>query len=398
MISFGIDNLLEGSPSWKKERIGLVTNHAATTNLLTPSREALLKNGFNIQMLFSPEHGLDVQGADGCEMKNGTDTLTGLPVTSLYSTKLAPSKEDLDQLDLVLFDIPDIGSRFYTYLWTMTHVMEACAKYQKKLIILDRPNPISGNLELAEGPVLEEAQASFIGRWPIPVRHSCTLGELALYFNAVKNIRCDLEVIKCKDWERNQMQPDWGIRFVPTSPAIQSFESMLLYPGLCLLEATNTSEGRGTDYSFCSAGAPWIKGEAIAGILNEMGLDDVLVTPVHFTPSDNHAKFVGEKCGGVQFEVREAGYFQSVSFGLLLIRLIKQMYPKQFAWKPYPTLVNPSGTHHLDKLLGIASSEDLFSLPLPQFIAAITRLTQCSSWKDEVKPFLQYGRNEQMNR
>lgn len=389
-IHFGIDVLINNSPDWKNKRIGLVTNHAATTRDLSPSREALLKHGFNLQKLFSPEHGLDVQGADGHEIKDGKDVLTDLPVISLYSTKLAPAKEDLADLDIMLFDIPDVGVRFYTYLWTMTYVMEACASNQKKIIILDRPNPVSGNMELAEGPILDEAQASFIGRWPIPIRHSCTLGELALYFNATRNINCELEVIKCDGWNRNDLFPDWSIRFIPTSPAIQSFQGMLLYPGLCLLEATNISEGRGTDQSFCSAGAPWINGEAIAGILNDMGLDDVIATPATFKPNDPNSKFYNELCGGVELEVRQPAFFQSVSYGLILTRLIKQMYPHYFEWKPYPTLVNPTGKHHLDKLLGVADSEKIFELPLPKFIAEITRLTQCRSWKEDIAGYLLY--------
>lgn len=390
MIHFGIDALLSNPPSWKSKRIGLVTNHAATTQNLSPSREVLLQQQFNITTLFSPEHGLDVLGADGHQIQDGTDGLTGLPVISLYSHKLAPDAEDLAKLDLLLFDIPDIGSRFYTYLWTLTHLMEACARHGKKLVVLDRPNPISGNLELAEGPILDEAQASFIGRWAIPIRHSCTLGELAMYFNATRNLHCELEVIRCQGWQRNQLQPEWGIPFVPTSPAIQCFESMLLYPGLCLLEATNISEGRGTEYSFRAAGAPWLQGKAIAGILNEMGLDDVSVTAVTFSSSDKNTKYFGENCSGVQLEVHEPHYFQSVSFGMILIRLIRELYPQQFTWKPYVTLVNPTGQQHLDKLLGVANSETLFELPLPRFIAETTRLTQCRGWKEQVEQFLLY--------
>lgn len=390
MIRFGIDVLLADQPAWKTKRIGLVTNHAATTGSLAPSREVLLQQQFNITTLFSPEHGLDVRGADGHRILDGTDGLTGLPVISLYSNKLAPDAEDLAKLDILLFDIPDIGSRFYTYLWTLTHLMEACARQGKKLVVLDRPNPISGNLELAEGPILDESQASFIGRWAIPIRHSCTLGELAMYFNTTRNIQCDLEVIRCQGWQRNQFQPDWGIPFVPTSPAIQCFESMLLYPGLCLLEATNISEGRGTEYSFQAAGAPWMQGKAIAGILNEMGLDEVAVTAITFRSADKNTKYFGENCNGVQLEVREPGYFQSVSYGMILIRLVRELYPQQFAWKPYVTLVNPTGQQHLDKLLGIANSEALFDQPLPKFIAATTRLTQCREWKEQVEKFLLY--------
>ncbi len=387
-IRFGIDRLLHTQPSWKEQRIGFVTNHAATTHDLLPSRKALQEHSFHLVTLFSPEHGLDMVGADGHEMHDGTDLLTGLPVTSLYSSKLAPSSEDLSGIDILLFDIPDVGSRFYTYLWTLTYTMEACAKSGKKLVVLDRPNPISGNLDLAEGPMLDELQASFIGRWAMPVRHSCTLGELALYFNAIKNIGCNLEVISCEGWERNFFQPDWGIRFVPTSPAIQSFETMLLYPGMCLLEATNISEGRGTDRAFTVAGAPWINGTDIAGIFHAMGLDEIEVTALEFTPGDS--KYTGQVCRGIQVSPREPGYFQPVFFGLLLIRVIRERYPEHFAWAPYPTLVNPTGRQHLDKLLGIENSEALFELSLPKFIAAITRLTRCGEWKEAVGEYLLY--------
>ncbi len=388
MIQFGIDILLAQTPEWKNRRIGLVTNHAATTNQLSPSRKALLQHSFHIQKLFSPEHGLDVMGADGHEMKDGMDALTNLPIISLYSTKLAPSDQDLEDLDIVLFDIPDVGSRFYTYLWTMTYVMEACAKNKKKLIILDRPNPVSGDLALAEGPILDIEQASFIGRWPIPIRHSCTLGELALYFNAERNIGCDIEVIKCEGWNREQFQPDWGIPFVPTSPAIQNFQSMLTYPGLCLLEATNISEGRGTNNAFRIAGAPWINGQSLAAMIADIGLDEIHVTAHSFIPSDS--KYKGETCNGILIEVKYPESFQPVYFGLLLIRIIKQSYPQYFDWAPYPTMVNPTGKQHMDKLLGIANSEQLFSLPLPKFIAEITKLTQCRNWAEEMNPYLLY--------
>ncbi len=387
-VSFGIDQLLLSPPEWKSQRIGLITNDAATTFDLEPSRTALLKRGFALQTLFSPEHGLHAMGADGKEIKDGKDPLTGLFIISLYSNKLAPSDEDFSSLDLVLFDIPDIGSRFYTYLWTLTHVMEACAKNAKKLVIADRPNPVSGKMDLVEGPMLDEKEASFIGRWAIPIRHSCTLGELALYFNKVKNIGCNLEVVPCNNWKRNDFQPDWGNRFVPTSPAIQSFESMLFYPGLCLLEATNISVGRGTNAAFRTTGAPWMESRSLAGLLYEMGLDEVGVSVTEFTPSEN--KYVGLLCHGLQLQVRDYGYFQPVSFGMLLLRMIKQMYPKSFSWDTYPTMVNPSGTRHLDKLLGIGNSEEIFDLPLPKFIAEITKLTRCRDWENAVSGFLLY--------
>ena len=228
----GIDRFLRQPEVNKGKRIALVTNNAAQTSEGISSRIALLKNGFTLVKLFSPEHGLTASGADGAFQNNHIDNLTNLPVTSLYGDRLAPAEEDLNDIDIVLFDIPDVGCRFYTYLWTMTHVMETCASFNKQFIVADRPNPIGGNMLQAEGPMLDEENcSSFIGRWSIPVRHSCTLGELANYFAGTKIKSLRLEVIRVGNWQRNQMADDSGLKFIPTSPAIQSLNTALLYPG-----------------------------------------------------------------------------------------------------------------------------------------------------------------------
>lgn len=388
MVAFGIDMLLREQPSWKELRIGMVTNETATTCLLEPSRQALLKAGFNIQLLFSPEHGLDVRGADGHPIKDGNDFLTGLPVISLYGERLAPTATQLSGIDILLFDVPDIGSRFYTYLWTLTYIMETAAACNKKLVILDRPNPVSGNRQLCEGPMLDEANSSFIGRWPMPVRHSCTLGELAFYFNDTRKIGAAIEVIRCNNWQRDMFQPDWGISFVLTSPAIQSFQSMLLYPGLCLLEATNISEGRGTDCSFESAGAPWLHADVLADMLNNMSGGEMTATAIQFTPL--HSKFKGQLCHAVHMKIDDRSCFNAVMNGMILIKLIKSLHPTQFNWATYPTSVNPSGKGHLDKLLGITNSEALFDLPVPAFMAAITKYCRCKEWEEDVRGYLLY--------
>lgn len=390
ILQSGIDALLQSPPSWKKSRIGLVTNEAAKTNTGIASRQALAENGFGLVTLFSPEHGLNMNGPDGHKMPDGSDPLTRLPVVSLYSDKLAPDEADLSQVDLILFDIPDIGCRFYTYLWTLTHVMEACAKYRKPLVVLDRPNPISGLLEKAEGPILAASEASFIGRWPVPIRHSATLGELALYFNASRQLGLSLEVIRCRGWNREMYQPDWALPFVPTSPAIQNFAAMLLYPGICLLEATNLSEGRGSAFSFTAIAAPWLQPEPLAAALRHISLDTIQARPVQFTPDNPHAKFCGQACRGVQL-IPEAGYELSpVLFGLHAIRLIKDSYPDDFRWQPYPTLVNPDGTGHLEKLLGQPGMTALFSLPLAKFHAQVAGLTRCKQWENTISPYLLY--------
>lgn len=388
MLQFGIDQIIQQNPSWKQLRIGMVTNEAAQTRDGIASRKALLQAGFNITSLFSPEHGLDVKGADGHAMSDGIDSLTDLPVISLYGERLAPDELHLQHIDVLLFDVPDVGSRFYTYLWTLTHVMESAAKYKKPLVILDRPNPISGILELAEGPFLDEVNSSFIGRWSMPIRHSLTLGELALYFNATKNIGTNIEVVPCEGWKREQFQPEWEIPFVATSPAIQSFEAMLLYPGLCLLEATNLTEGRGTNHSFTSMGAPWLQAERIATMLNDISGGEFSAHPISYAPK--HSKYKGQQCNAVHLKVHDNIGFRPVLTGLICIRLIKTLHPETFEWATYPTSVNPTGKNHLDKLTGISNSEQLFDLPFPAFITAITKETNARAWKEMVRSATMY--------
>jgi uncharacterized protein YbbC (DUF1343 family) len=391
-IQYGIDVLLAQQPDWKSKRMALVTNHAATTSRFVPSRVALLQEGFNIVKLFSPEHGLDTTGADGHAMGNSIDTLTRLPVISLYGDKLKPVHEDLADIDLVLFDIPDIGSRFYTYLWTMSHVLEACAACNIPFIIADRPNPLSGNLMRAEGPMLDEMHcSSFIGRWSIPVRHSCTLGELARYFNVSRGINCRLEVIPCVNWRRSMYHPDCSHSFVPLSPAIPGFEAALLYPGLCFLEATNCSEGRGTATPFRIAGAPWLQADETARLLNKMIpaiSNNVYVRPVVFTPTEG--KYTGLPCNGVMLHVTDPSFLLPVATGWLLIRIIKELHPHHFQWADYPTHVNPSGKKHLDLLSGISNAEILFDTALPHFVDAIKKHTVVNDWALRIQPYLMY--------
>ncbi|MFZ2785268.1 MAG: DUF1343 domain-containing protein [Sediminibacterium sp.] len=387
-VYFGIDQLLKVNPTWKQDKIGLITNEAATSNQGAASRKLLQEAGFNLVKLFSPEHGLSATGADGEAIHDGIDELTDLPIISLYGKKLAPGEEDLYELDLVIFDVPDIGVRFYTYLSTLTYAMQACAAARKRIIVLDRPNPISGNMELVEGPWLEEACSSFIGRWPMPVRHSCTLGELARYFNVSQQIGAELEIIPCTNWNRNSFQPDWETPFIPTSPAIRSFQSMLLYPGLCLLEATNLNEGRGTDFAFQLLGAPWLNNKVLAAQLNNLMAEDLHTEAVTYLPTTH--QFAGEQCKGLRFTVKDPNGFKPVFFGMLLLKMIRDSHPREFSWHTYKTNVNPNGLKHLDKLLGIPNSEALYELPFPEFLRKITQLTTIPSWKEDMDPYLLY--------
>ena len=386
MIKFGISVLLNQKPNWSNRNIALVTNSAAKTEAGVSSHIALIKAGFNIKKLFSPEHGFDTKGADGQKMADGIDPETKLPIVSLYGEKLKPNTEDLRDIDLVLFDIPDVGARFYTYLWTLTYLLEVCKEQHKPLVILDRPNPIGLNLAQCEGPMLDEQNcSSFIGRWNIPLRHSCTLGELALYFNTTKNIHAELTVIKCEQLSRADFFPNWGIDFVPTSPAIDSFNTAILYPGLGLLEATNLTEGRGTDKSFQMVAAPWLTN---TDFITERFKTVLEIQPISTIPK--HAKYAEENCHGLFFSPKNYLEFNAVKTGLLLIKLIKDAYPVEFKWQPYLTNANPTGTKHLDKLLGIANSEDLFELPLSVFENTINELCKVSDFQQKIKPYLFY--------
>jgi len=380
----GVDQLLVQENKFQDYRLALVTNNVASISTGESSRTALLKAGFKIIKLFSPEHGLSAKGEDGAFQSNSFDALTQLPVISLYGDHLKPAPEELYDIDMVLFDIPDIGCRFYTYLWTMTYVMEACAACKKPLIILDRPNPLGGDLERAEGPLLDEERCrSFIGRWNIPVRHSCTMGELATYFAAKRIMNVDLTVIKVQNWNRKQtvLEADWI--FTPTSPAILDAETALLYAGMGLLEGINVNEGRGTGSPFKVCGAPWINGEQLNRVLMDSRLPGIKSTAITYIPS--HGLYAGEKCQGLKFILTDHHLFTPVKTGLQLLQCIISLYPGQCNERLYPTVANPTGKGHLDKLTGVHRSfEKIGEGEIPSTIL------QQKDWKEIISPYLLY--------
>jgi uncharacterized protein YbbC (DUF1343 family) len=351
----GIDVFLQDPEVNKNSRFAIVTNNAAFTSDRILSRLALVEKGFNLVKIFSPEHGISVKGADGSYQNDSIDIKTALPIISLYGDRLMPTEDDLKDIDIVLFDIPDVGCRFYTYLWTMTYVMEACAKYNKPLIILDRSNPIGGNIEMAEGPMLDEKNcASFIGRWSIPIRHSCTLGELATYFSKKKIKGLDLKVISVKNWSRDQITND----FYPTSPAIQNVSTALVYPGMGLFEGINVNEGRGTDKPFLQFGAPWVNADELHLELNNKKIFGIDLRACSYVPTDSLYK--GETCNGLELNLTDANKFYPVAFGVDLISALFKLFPREIKERAYITNVNPTGGGHLDKLLGIKNAFELF--------------------------------------
>jgi uncharacterized protein YbbC (DUF1343 family) len=366
----------------KSNRWGMLTNEAAKTNGGEASRLFLLKHGFQIVRLFSPEHGLSVRQADGESVGDQTDVLTGLPVVSLYGQRMKPLPEQLEGLDGIIFDIPDVGCRFYTYLWSMTYMMEACSEARIPLIILDRPNPIGGDLSLCEGPMLDEIHcSSFIGRWNIPVRHGCTLGELALFFQKTRLPQLELIVLPCKIPDRRKSFFETGTIFVPTSPAIQDAETALLYPGTGLLEGIQISEGRGTNRPFKQAGAPWIDAEKWKSDIKKSRAIGVEISEVQFMPQ--WGLFAGQTCYGLGFQVKDPSVFRPVSFGLLLIECLFRCFPDYIGERAYRTAANPDGSHHLDRLTGVHQS--FLKLRTGEPLT-----TDCASWHDLIGPYRLY--------
>lgn len=375
---------------------GMVTNDAArcARNSEEFSRKALYESGFPLKQLFAPEHGISRYGADGQAIEDESDPVTGLSVCSLYGKRMRPEKELLEPLDGIIFDIPDIGTRFYTYIWTLSHLMEACSDANKPLIILDRMNPVSGSLAISEGPVLDvDTCGSFLGRAPVPLRHSLTTGEFALWLSEKWNLNLQLGIIPLKGWKRERFWPDSNQPFVPTSPAMPSFESTLCYPGTALFEATNLSAGRGTPIPFQHIGARWLKPSQVIRDLTKksysgLELPGVRFNPVTFTPKELPCK--GERCEGIQWTVTDRKAFRPVRTGLALLTVIRHQFPDDFQWNTYPTVANPSGEGHFERLIGSTDIRPALEASPSSFFKKLPDFLKTGSWQKEVLPFLIY--------
>ena len=323
----GLDRLLESPGLLTGQRVGLVTNASAVTDTAVPVVQALAPIS-TLAALFAPEHGLATRVPDGTPVSFAVDSQTVLPVYSLYGELRNPTDAMLQDVDLLLFDIQDVGARFYTYIWTMSHVLEAAARFHLPVMILDRPNPINGLI--CEGPLLQPGYQSFVGRYPIPVRHGMTVGELARLFNETLNLDADLTVIEMEGWRRQMWFDETGLPWVPPSPAMPKLETAIVYPGTCLLEGANVSEGRGTAMPFECLGAPWIDGYALAGALHERALPGVRFRPTSFCPSTS--KYAGEVCHGVYLHVMDRSTFQPLATGLHILSVLARLWPESFYW------------------------------------------------------------------
>ncbi len=290
----------QGFRPLRGKRVGLVTNHTGRTRGGASTIDVLARApGVRLVKLFSPEHG--IRGEVDAAVPDSVDAATGLPVVSLYGTNRKPQARDLEGVDVLVYDIQDVGARFYTYITTLGLVLEAAGESRKPVIVLDRPNPIGGR-EVA-GPLRDDEFASFIAYHALPVRHGMTVGELARLYNAERKIGALLEVIACTGWSRDDLFDRTGLVWVNPSPNMRSLTEALVYPGVGLLEATNLATGRGTDTPFERVGAPWIDPQPWAAALNAANLPGTRFVPIYFTPSQR--QYAGARCGGVLIVVTD---------------------------------------------------------------------------------------------
>jgi len=281
--------------------------------------------------LFAPEHGLWGAAQDHAPIAGARDPVTGLPVMSLYGQRRAPTPAMLRGLDALVVDLQDVGARYYTFVWTMALAMPVCARAGVRVIVLDRPNPLGGAVE---GNVPDPAFASFVGLYPLPARHGMTIGELAAYLNAEHRLGCDLTVIAMRGWRRSMLWEDTGVPWVAPSPNMPTPDTTRVYPGGCLYEGTNLSEGRGTTRPFEWIGAPYLDGHRYAAALDAMSLPGVRFRPARFIPTFH--KWAGEVCGGVQIHVTDRRRFRPFRTGIAAIAVARRLAPAELRWKEPP--------------------------------------------------------------
>ena len=313
----------------KGKRVALLTNATGVTRDGRTTASVLLSErakaaGVKLVRLFSPEHGLAAAADE--KVANGVDAATGLPVVSLYGEKRRPDAKDLDGLDAVVVDLQDAGVRFYTYITTMGYLMEECARSKVAVVVLDRPNPIGG--EVVEGPPADEEKLSFTAVHTLPVRTGMTIGETARMLNAERKIEAELTVVALRGWKRSLWYDETGLPWVNPSPNLRSVTEAALYPGVALLETTNVSVGRGTDAPFELLGAPWVDGERLARTLSVRGIPGVRFAPVNFTPASS--KFAGELCRGIRISVTDRGALRSVTLGAEIATALRDLHPSDW--------------------------------------------------------------------
>lgn len=378
------------------QRVGLMTNPSAIDHRLDSAYTILSRAPeVHLTALFGPEHGFAGAAPDAEQVASTTDTRTGLPVYSLYGQSYRPSAEMLNSVDVLVCDIQDIGVRYYTFTWTVSHILEAAGEYGVRVMVLDRPNPLGG--VVVDGPQLDPGLSSFVGRFPVPVRHGLTLGELAQMINTRWNpTPAQLTVIPCDGWRREMQWQDTGLPWVPPSPNMPHLDTLRQYPGACLIESTELSEGRGTALPFEIAGAPWIDAFALAERLNgepwAAGMG-ARFRPHVFQPTQS--KWAGQTCDGVQVYITDPERWRPIQVWLGVIATIYALYPDRFQWLPnHPD----TGVQHFDRLIGstwvrkeieagIRAGKSTGEILAP---FAVEWTDDCRAFELERRPFLLY--------
>jgi len=368
-VQTGLDVLeAEKFAPLRGKRIGLITNHTGLDAQGRSNVDLLAHaSGLQLEGLFSPEHGL--AGRNNEKVSSSKDPATGLPVYSLYGDTRRPTDEMLKGIDALVFDIQDAGVRFYTYTVTMAYCMEEAAKRKISFYVLDRPNPMGG--EIIEGPMLDPDKTSFVAYFPLPVRYGLTIGELAQLFNAENHIGADLHVIPMRNWHRNYFFESTGIKWIPPSPALRTAKGSVLYPGIEILQDSGVSVGRGTQAPFEQFGAPWMNGDEVAAALNEHHLPGLRFEAKSFIPIGG--PYSGQRCGGVSIRVTDRFAARSMRLGLEIAEILQKLYPKDF---------------DTAKLVGLVGNSDA----VQQIQAGVAPERIIASWSDSLKAFDQVRR------
>ncbi len=372
MTRTGLDRLItERFQSLKGQRIALLCNQASVASDRRHVIDHFQQAQIDIQCVLGPQHGIWGHTQDNMvEWEGGYDQRTGQKFYSLYGKHREPSDEMLEKVDRLVVDLQDVGARYYTFIWSLALCMKACQRNGVPITVLDRPNPIGGMQ--AEGPILDPSFASFVGLHPLPIRHGLTIGEIAMHSKKNHYPNCELEVVKLEGWNRNQYFDETGLPWVMPSPNMPTLDTAIVYPGQCLLEGTNLSEGRGTTRPFETFGAPFIDAWKLCDALNDQKLGGAYFRPIQFQPT--FQKFAGEVCQGAFIHVTDRETFRPVITTVAILQTIKNLWPNQFAWRQPPY-------EYEDTLLpiDIIAGTDR----LRHFIENSSPLTEIEAWIDE---------------
>ncbi len=334
-VETGLERVVRTRPGWLKDnRIGVLCNSASVDRRFRHAIPLLnrLQPGC-IALAYAPQHGFHAEKQDNMvESEDMTDPHNKIPIFSLYGKNRIPTAESFEQIDMLLVDLQDVGTRVYTFIYTMSYCMEMAKKLNRRVVVLDRPNPVNG--VDVEGNCLDPELASFVGRYPIPMRHGLTIGEMALLFNSHFGIGCDLEVIPMKGWKRNMFFSETHLPWVMPSPNLPTFESAMVYPGQVIWEGTNVSEGRGTTRPFELFGAPFIDPDKVLAHVNRHPHPGAILRPAVFEPTSN--KWEGRRCFGFQIHVTEPKRFRPYQTSLALLRAVISEHADPFEWKSPP--------------------------------------------------------------